>query len=116
MSLRDQAREQRFLRDAARGHDPFSDHAAARLDAGEDTYGDSWVWVGIRRHLDELLEEAADLGSWAALAEQALDREPLSDVDRQRILAVLHLAARHGAQAHEALTGAARALHVEVRP
>jgi hypothetical protein len=103
---RDLEREQRFLREAARGHQPFVDQATARLEAGEEPFGDSWAWIGIRRHLAELLEEAADVGSWAALADQALDREQLSDVDRQRIAAVLQLAARHGAQAHEALSQA----------
>jgi hypothetical protein len=110
MSLRDPEREQRFLRDAARHHEPFAEHAAARLAAGEEPFGDSWAWIGIRRHLAELLEEAADVGAWAVLAEQALDREPLADVDRRRIGAVLQLVARCGAQAHEALTGAVRAL------
>jgi hypothetical protein len=109
-SLRDLDRERRFLRHAARHHEPFAQHAAARLAAGEEPFGDSWAWIGIGRHLLELLEEAADVGAWATLAEQALDREPLSDVDRQRIGAVLQLVARCGAQAHEALTGAMRAL------
>ena len=104
--IRDLEREKRLLRDAARGHDPFVQHAADRLDAGEEPYGDSWAWIGIGRHLRELAEEAADLGAWAVLADQALDREhDLSDVDRARIRAVLELVARRGAQAHEALTG-----------
>jgi hypothetical protein len=110
VSLRDPGREQRFLRDAARHHEPYAEHAAARLEAGEEPFGDSWAWIGIRRHLAELLEEAADVGAWATLAEQALDREALSHVDRERIGAVLQLVARCGAQAHEALTGAVRAL------
>ncbi len=77
-------------------------------------YGDSWAWIGIRRHLAELLEEAADLGSWSALADQALDHEPdLSDVDRDRIAGVLAAAAEQGARAHAALTVAARALGIE---
>ena len=106
MSLRDQQREQTFLRDAARGHEAFVQHATARLDAGEEPYGDSWAWIGIGRHVRELAEEAADLGAWAALADQALDREhDLPDVDRARTRAVLELVARRGAQAHEALTG-----------
>ena len=104
--IRDLEREKRFLRDAARGHDPFVQHALDRLEAGEEPFGDSWAWIGIRKHLAELAEEAADVGGWAALADQALDREHgLSDVDRARIRAVLELVARRGAQAHEALTG-----------
>jgi hypothetical protein len=106
VTLRDLDREQRFLRDAARGREPFVEHATARLDVGEEPYGDSWAWIGIRRHLAELAEEAADLGSWAALADQALDREQeLADVDRARIRAVLELVARRGAEAHAALSG-----------
>jgi hypothetical protein len=105
VTLRDLDREQRFLHNAARGHEPFIEHATARLDVGEEPYGDSWAWIGIRRHLAELAEEAADLGSWAALADQALDREQeLSDVDRARIRAVLELVARRGAEVHAALT------------
>jgi hypothetical protein len=86
VSLRDLEREQRFLADAARGHEPFVEHATARLDAGEPLFGDSWAWIGIRKHLVP----------------------DLSDVDRQRIDAVPQLAARRGAQAHEALSGALR--------
>lgn len=76
MSRRDPQRETAFLTEAARGHAPFVEQATARLDMGEEIYGDSWAWIGLRRHLAELLEEAADLGSWAALASQALDTEP----------------------------------------
>jgi hypothetical protein len=101
---RDQRREARFLGDAARGHDPFVVQAQARLAAGEEIFGQSWAWIGIRKHLTELLEEAADIGSWAVLAVQALDREQLADAERDRIRAVLELAARRGAQAHAALT------------
>lgn len=111
VSLRDLDRERRFLRDAARAHAPFVEHASERLAAGEEPFGDSWAWIGVRRHLAELLEEAADLGAWAALCEQALDRElELAAEDRQRLRAVVQIAARAGAEAHEALTGAAQAL------
>ena len=106
MSARNLKREQRFLTEAARGHDPFVRHATARLEAGEEPFGDSWCWIGVRKHLAELLEEAADLGSWAALCDQTADHDPrLSDVDRERVRAVLALVARLGAQAHEALDG-----------
>ena len=112
--LRDLDRERQFLTDAARGHEPFVRHATSRLDAGEELYGDSWAWIGVRKHLAELLEEAADLGSWAVLADQALDLDPgLSDVDRGRIRAALRLTARSGAQAHTALTGVLATLIVE---
>jgi hypothetical protein len=41
VSLRDLGPEQRFLADATRGHEPFAEHAAARLEHGEPLYGDS---------------------------------------------------------------------------
>jgi hypothetical protein len=108
---RDLARETRFLTEGARGDRPFIDDAQARLAAGEDTFGDSWMWIGIRRHLTELLEEAADLGAWGCLAEQALEREnDLSDLHREQIRAVLTTAAHCGAQAHAALTRARTSL------
>jgi hypothetical protein len=111
MTRRDRDRERAFLADAARGHRPLVDHALARLDAGDELYGDSWAWIGIRKHLAELLEEAADLGAWAVLAHQALDHEPrLSAVDRQRVAGVVAAAAAHGARAHAALTAAVTAL------
>lgn len=116
MSQRDPDRERTFLADAARGHHPFVEQATARLDAGEEIYGDSWAWIGLRRHLVELLEEAADLGSWATLAAQALDHEPdLSDADRQRIAGVLAATASHGARAHALLTAATSALGTGAR-
>jgi hypothetical protein len=111
MSSRDQSRELAFLAAAGRGHEPFVTQVRARLEEGEPEFGDSWCWIGIRRHLAELLEEAADLGAWSALADQALDLDrELADVDRQRIHAVLTLAARHGAQAHEHLAAALRSI------
>jgi hypothetical protein len=107
MSLRDGFRERRLLAAAARGHEPFVRHAEARLEAGQEPFGDSWAWFGMPRHLRELLEEAADLGAWAVLADQALDRDPhLSHLHREQLRAVLAIAARRGAQAHEALTRA----------
>jgi hypothetical protein len=112
--LRDLDREQRFLLDAAHGHEPFVEQATARLEAGEEPFGDSWAWIGIRKHLRELLEEAADVGACAVLADQALRYEQgLADVDRERIRTVLALSARRGAQAHEALTAVLRALTSE---
>jgi len=101
---RDLAREARFLADAARRHDLFVAQAQARLEVGEEVYSNSWAWIGLRRLLAELLEEAADLGAWSVLADQALDREQLTEQERQRIRALLELAARRGAQAHAALT------------
>jgi hypothetical protein len=108
---RDLARETRFLTEGARGDRPFIDDAQARLAAGEDTFGDSWMWIGIRRHLTELLEEAADLGAWGCLADQALDREnDLSDLHREQLRSVLVVAARRGASAHGVLSNALRSV------
>jgi len=116
MSQRDPDRERTFLAAAARGHHPFVEQATARLDAGEEVYGDSWAWIGLRRHLTELLEEAADLGSWAALSAQALDHEPdLSDANRQRIAGVLAATASHGARAHALLSTVTTTIGLEVR-
>jgi len=113
---RDPDRERTFLAEAARGRHPFVEQATLRLNAGEEVYGDSWAWIGLRRHLTELLEEAADLGAWAALAAQALDLEPnLADADRQRIAGVLAATASHGARAHALLTAATSALGTEGR-
>jgi Holliday junction resolvase RusA-like endonuclease len=111
---RDRGGEARFLAAAARGHDAFAEHAAARLEAGEVTHGDSWVRRGAGALLGELLEEAADLGAWGALTVQAPDLEDWPAADRDRIVALLELAAASGARAHEALA-AARGLVARVR-
>ena len=112
MSARDFDRERVFLTAAARGHHELVEHATARLAAGEDVYGDRWT-VGIRTLLGELSEEAADLLAWGSLADQALDFESLTEAQREQVCAVLHLAARHGAQAHRALATALRVLDAE---
>jgi hypothetical protein len=108
---RDLHREHAFLLDANRGPGAFVVHVEERLAAGEDTFGDSWMWIGIRRHLTELLEEAADLGAWGCLADQALDREnDLSDLHREQLRSVLVVAARRGASAHGVLSNALRSV------
>jgi hypothetical protein len=109
---RDRGREREFLAKAV-GEDrsAFVVEAQARLTAGEQLYGDRWARVGIRRLLEELVEEAVDLGAWAALAEQAVDLEPrLSDVQAAQVRGVLALAARRGAQAHDVLAQIVRSL------
>jgi hypothetical protein len=111
MTRRDTQREHVFLTEAARGHDSFVAQCEARLEAGEERFGDSWAWVGIRRHLTELLEEAADLGSWAVLADQALDHDQaLSDLHKEQLRSVLAVASHRGAQAHELLSQALRSV------
>jgi hypothetical protein len=110
-AARDLTRERRLLTEASRGHQAFINQAQERLEAGEELFGSSWAWIGVRKHIVELLEEAADIGSWSVLADQALDLDPnVTDVHRQQTRAVLAIAARRGAQAHEALTTALRSL------
>jgi hypothetical protein len=113
--MRDHDREWAFLASTGRGSDgAFFRQATSRLDAGQDQYGDRWASVGVRRLLAEMLEEAADLGGWGALALQALDRDPsLTHEQRQRVGAALHLAARRGAEAHSAVRSALRVLDAE---
>jgi hypothetical protein len=109
---RDPGRERQFLATAVgEQRSAFVTEAQTRLTAGEQLYGDRWATVGIRRLLGELVEEAVDLGAWAALAEQAVDLEPgLSDVRADQIRGVLALAARRGAQAHDVLAQIVRSL------
>lgn len=113
MTSRDRDREQRILTNAGHGRAPFIEQARARLEAGEERFGSSWSWIGIPRHLTELMEEAADLGSWAVLADQALDLEHgLSDDAREQIRQALHRAAELGAEAHKVLDAALKAIGV----
>lgn len=105
---RDRHRE-RMLLDAAEqsaGMSGFAGHARRRLEMGERCYADRWAHAGLRVLLDELAEEAADLGAWAALASQALDAEPLGPPDRDAVAASLLAAARAGALAHAAVAAA----------
>ena len=116
MTARDLAREHRLLTDAARGHAAFVTQAEQRLEAGDETFGDSWQWIGIHKHLTELLEEAADLGAWAALADQALDHEPtVTGTHRDQLRAVLAICALHGAAAHRSLTQALQTIEPRSR-
>jgi len=86
MTSRDRRYEAAFLAVAARAHGQagagWARHAAVRLEAGEDAYGERWTTLGTEALLDELAEGAADLGAWGALARQALDLEPVDAVDR----------------------------------
>jgi len=101
---RDRDHEGVFLGRAAAGHTPFAVQASERLERGEMLFGDGWRERGIAELVRELLEEAADIGAWGALADQAVDdAEPASAT----IVAALTIAAWHGARAHEALTLAA---------
>lgn len=105
---RDGFRERRWLAEASCGHLAFVEQALARLDAGQAAYGDSFEWVGIRRHLIEMLEEASGLGSWAVLCDQALDHEHGLDADeRERVRQALRRVAALGGAAHRLLSEAA---------
>lgn len=104
MSVRDETAEQRFFEAAAGGQTPtFVAHATNRLELGQELYGDAWAQRGIAGLVDELLEEAADLGAWAALAIQTLDDSPGDEFIRT----LLDIASLHAARAHSALTIAA---------
>ncbi|WP_249021056.1 hypothetical protein [Conexibacter sp. S30A1] len=99
------------MAEASCGHLAFVEQALARLDAGQAEYGDSWAWIGVRRHVAELAEEAADLGAWSALADQALDHEhALGTDERERVRQVLRRVASLGAASHRLLTEAAAEL------
>jgi len=103
---RDRAIEVAFIEAAARGERAFIEHVAARLEAGQELYGDQWRGRGVAELVGELLEEAADVGAWSALTLQAVDLEPLADADRLRLGALLTVAVQHAAGAHAALCSA----------
>jgi hypothetical protein len=114
VSIRDTFRERHWLTEVSNGDAEFVEHVMSRLDAGQETFGDSWAWIGVRRHFEELLEEASDLAAWSVLADQALDRETnLTDLHREQLHSVLRVAAQSGARAHvillQALTSIDRA-------
>jgi len=108
---RDRYRERRWLESVVTNvPSKFAAHARERLEMGEGLYGARWATMGIARLLDELAEEAVDLGAWSALALQALDGEDLAPSLRDEIVAQLRAAACAGAQAHAAVEAGVRAL------
>ena len=119
MTARDRTRERTFLARAAAPHGRAGDRWAAcargRLEAGQAEYGDRWAVVGLARLLEELGEEAADLGAWAA-ATQALDLADLRPARAVEVHRVLASAARAGADAYAALLPHRRALGPGMRP
>jgi len=114
MTSRDRRFEAGFLAIAARAHGQggagWARHAAVRLEAGEDAYGERWSTLGTEALLDELAEEAADLGAWGALARQALDLEPVDAATVHRVAAALDRVAEAGAAAYAALLDGRQAL------
>lgn len=106
MSSRDVAREQVWLRSAEQsaGASGFADHALRRLEAGDHLYGDRWVRIGLDALIDELLAEAADLGSWGVLALEAVERvQGVDEADRELIVAAVQATLLWGAFSHHAL-------------
>lgn len=85
----------------------FATHALDRLASGEILYGSRWTELGVSRLLDEILEEAADIGAWGVLALQALDVEVACPVTRMTVAELIEVAIAAGALAHRALTSAA---------
>jgi len=114
MSARDRRLEASFLAVAARRHGEggagWARHARVRLEAGEDAYGERWTTLGTDALLDELAEEAADLGAWGALTRQALDLEPVDAATVHRVAAALDRVAEAGAAAYAALLDGRQAL------
>jgi hypothetical protein len=112
---RDPDRERRFLHAASPLVPAFREHACRRLAAGEVEYGDSWATRPIEGLLSEIIEECADIGAWAALTDQAVDRTEFDQADRELITEALLDAARLGAFAW-ARIATAQAVFVEARP
>lgn len=102
---RDENRERVWL-DLAEldaGESSFADHANRRLAAGEHLYGEWWARRTLGELVDELSEEAADLGSWGVLALQALEHLDIGGAQRDLIATSLQATMLWGAYAHRAL-------------
>jgi hypothetical protein len=105
---RDEARERLWLEDAVANlgtaDTKFVEHALRRLAVGQELYGDRWAGLGFERLLSELEEEAADIGAWGVLALQAVQTDPnVSDVMRDHIWLLVHVAIALGAYSYQAL-------------
>lgn len=100
---RDLAREREFLQRSStmsRDSAAFVEHGQHRLAEGESKFADRWAAMSLLEFARELSEEGADLGAWAALADQAADGQiPPSHTAAVRMLLVR--IARAGAAAHE---------------
>jgi hypothetical protein len=99
---RDIVREHKFLTQATGFAIPadFVEHCTRRLVQGEHEFGDRWTRIGLTGFVRELREEAADLGAWSALADQAVDLEHLPPAAAAEFAQILEQIARRGAQAH----------------
>lgn len=98
---RDRDRERSFLEGA--GCERFALPARARLEEGARCYADAWASRGLPALVAELAEEAADIGAWGALADQALELEDLEPSAREAMGGRLRAAVEHGAHARRAL-------------
>jgi hypothetical protein len=76
--------------------------ATFRLEVGAAEYGDTWHERGALALVREAMEEAADLGGWAVLADQALDDLALAN-HGVAVRGVLTQAAAHAAASHALL-------------
>lgn len=73
-----------------------------RLVMGDDRYGESYRWASLTEQVREVAEEALDLGGWTSLIAESLDSRPeLTELQRERLAALLTAIAGLGARAHE---------------
>lgn len=105
-AARDASRELVWLElaELEAGASGFVEHARRRLTAGQELYGDRWAVRDLRELLDELSEEAADLGSWGVLALQALEHHlDIGAAQRDLIATSLQATMLWAEYAHKAL-------------
>jgi len=108
---RDPDRERCFLHRAAGLTRAWASHVRDRLDQGQHAHGDTWANRRLDEMLDEMHEDAADLGGWAVLAAHLLDaRDDLDATDREEIERGLRIAAHYGARAWAYVEGVRRRL------
>lgn len=110
--IRDVDAETRFLERASTGDvagpDSWSARVRARLDRGQTSFGDAWAARPLDELLQELREEAEDLGGWAALAAQHPDLAQLGAAERAALLKALQRVAGLGAYADKRLDAIGR--------
>lgn len=107
MSARDEAYEYRWLVKAERMVDAGAGwvrRVLDRLNLGDDLYGDQWAGRPVDDLIQEIREEAEDIGAWAVLAAQRIrDHDQLDPVTKAQVLDWITHAAACGAQADELL-------------
>lgn len=105
---RDLERERDFVGSGAGG---WAEHVHTRLAAGQEIHGDRWAERPLTALLYEILEEAADIGAWAALAEQRLDAADFDDDAKAMVRSCLSDAVGSGSWAHWYITLALKEIH-----